>query len=265
MLLIFNLIILVRFVKFEFFSLYQQSSLQTQSLCRRAFGQVTEDCFDMTAVVVFDLDGTLIDSIAGIGAAANRMLAEEGQAPLTLATVLQFVGNGLPKFVERTIHHRGLDPARHADLTQRMLAIYESVASHSTTAYPGVAEALSQLRNMGCVMGVCTNKPEGPARSILRDLDLLQYFDSVIGGDTLSTRKPDPKHLLASFDALPSVGPRIFVGDSEVDAETALRAEVPFLLFSEGYSKTPVADLPHTALYGDSLQLPDLVRQIQKT
>ncbi len=217
----------------------------------------------MTAVVVFDLDGTLVDSLADIAAAVNRMLDEDGQKALDVVTIRQFVGNGLPKLVERVIAHLSLDPARHEELTQKTLAIYEGTASDSTTPYPGVIQALTQLREMGCAMGVCTNKPEGPARKVLSDLNLNGYFDSVIGGDTLPMRKPDPRHLLASFDALPSVGPRIFVGDSEVDAETAHRAEIPFLLFSEGYSKTPVADLPHAALYGDSLLLPDLVRAIR--
>ncbi|WP_037308945.1 phosphoglycolate phosphatase [Ruegeria halocynthiae] len=213
----------------------------------------------MSATIIFDLDGTLVDSLADIASAANRMLRDVGQEPLPQETIKQFVGNGLPKLVERVVRHCALTPERHAELTQRTLDHYNAGASNKTTPYPGVPEALNQLRQMGCILGVCTNKPEIPARHVLEALGLAQHFDAVLGGDTLNTRKPDPAHLNASFQALTSAGPRLFVGDSEVDAETAQRAQVPFLLFTEGYRKSPIADIPHTASYGDSSRLPDLV------
>lgn len=216
----------------------------------------------MVAVVVFDLDGTLVDSIADIANAANRMLQGQEVPPLPHDTIRQFVGNGLPRLVERVMHHCGIDPDRHTELAQITLAHYNAAACDQTTAYPGVPEALDQLRAMGCALGVCTNKPEEPARHVLDALDLSQHFDTVFGGDTLTTRKPDPAHLHASFNALPNAGPRIFVGDSEVDAETAQRAQVPFLLFTEGYRKSPVDQMHHTLSYGDSRDLPGLVQQI---
>ncbi|SDX54011.1 phosphoglycolate phosphatase [Ruegeria halocynthiae] len=216
----------------------------------------------MTAVVVFDLDGTLIDSLADLAAAANRMLSDQRLPALPQETIRGFVGNGLPKLVERVMTHCALDPERHSELTQLTLTHYNAGACDRTTVYPGVVGALDELRKMGCVLGICTNKPEAPARHVLSELNLLTYFDAVLGGDTLETRKPDPAHLHASFDALPSVGPRLFVGDSEVDAETAQRAQVPFLLFERGYRKSPVSALPHTLSYDNSAALPDLVRQI---
>ncbi len=216
----------------------------------------------MVAVVVFDLDGTLVDSIADIANAANRMLTDQGLTPLPQDTIRSFVGNGLPKLVERVIDHCGIDRDRHPELTQLTLRHYNAVACDQTAVYPGVPEALEQLRAMGCTLGVCTNKPEEPARHVLDALNLSQYFDVVFGGDSLNTRKPDPAHLHASFEALPDTGPRIFVGDSEVDAETAHRAQVPFLLFTEGYRKSPIAEMHHTLSYADSAELPDLVNQI---
>lgn len=216
----------------------------------------------MTATIMFDLDGTLVDSLPDIAAAANRMLQDVGVEPLPQDRIKQFVGKGLPNLVERVIHHCGLPMENHGDLTQRTLAHYNAVSSDKTVTYPGVLEALGQLRDMGCVMGICTNKPEGPARHVLDALGLAPHFDTVIGGDSLRTRKPDPAHLEASFAAVTSAGPRIFVGDSEVDAETAQRAQVPFLLFTEGYRKSPISEIPHTASYSDSLKLPALVMQI---
>ncbi len=216
----------------------------------------------MTAVVVFDLDGTLVDSLSDIAAAANRMLDDQRHPALPDDIIRSFVGNGLPKLVERVMTHCGFAPERHAELTQLTLAHYNAGACDQTVVYPGVFEALEDLREMGCVLGVCTNKPEAPARHVLRELKLQPYFDTVFGGDTLDIRKPNPAHLHASFESLPAAGPHIFVGDSEVDAETAQRAEVPFLLFEEGYRKSPVSELPHTLSYRDSANLPSLVRQI---
>ncbi|WP_319545353.1 phosphoglycolate phosphatase [Ruegeria conchae] len=216
----------------------------------------------MTAVVVFDLDGTLVDSLADIAAAANRMLDDQGHPALPNDTIRRFVGNGLPKLVEGVMTHCGIEPDRHAELTQLTLAHYNAGACDQTVVYPGVFEALEELREIGCALGVCTNKPEAPARHVLSELKLQPYFDTVFGGDTLDIRKPDPAHLHASFEALQAAGPHIFVGDSEVDAETAQRAGVPFLLFEQGYRKSPISDLPHTLSYQDSAKLPALVRQI---
>ena len=216
----------------------------------------------MPAKVAFDLDGTLLHTVADLAAAVNRMLADEGIEPLTQPLIQRFVGNGLPKLVERSMDHCGLPQDRHAELTRITLAHYNAAPTQNSSVYPGIPDALAALRDMGCSLGVCTNKPEAPARHILQEFDLLHFFDSVIGGDTLNTRKPDPAHLHACFDALPAAGPSIFVGDSEVDAETSARAKVPFLLYTKGYRKSPVSDLPHLAAYDDCAEIPDLVRQI---
>ena len=217
------------------------------------------------AAVVFDLDGTLIDSLGDIVAAANRTLDDVGLPPLPPEIIGRFVGNGLPKLVERMIRHCNLPMDRHSELTKVMLAHYNAGASKTTVPYAGIPEALDDLKRMGCTLGVCTNKPEVPARHVLDALNLSPFFDAVLGGDTLNTRKPDPSHLFASFDVLSVPGPRLFVGDSEVDAETSDRAGIPFLLFTQGYRKSPVADIPHAVAYDSATELPALVfRMLEK-
>ncbi|WP_058283005.1 phosphoglycolate phosphatase [Ruegeria denitrificans] len=216
----------------------------------------------MTATIMFDLDGTLVDSLPDLAAATNNMLRDTGVRPLSMDQIKQFVGNGLPKLVERVIYHCDLSMGQHADLCQLTLAHYNAASSDRTVVYPGVLQALEHLRDTGCVLGVCTNKPEAPARHVLEAMGLAPYFDAILGGDSLNTRKPDPAHLEASFAAVTPAGPQLFVGDSEVDAETAHRAQVPFLLFTEGYRKSPVADIPHTASYSQSSELPDLVMKV---
>ena len=208
--------------------------------------------------IVFDLDGTLVDSAPDIQAAANRMLAGEGLAPLDLATVTSFIGNGLPKLVERVMGARGIDMARHGELTRVTHDIYSAASTVLTRPYPNLIAALEALAAAGHVMGVCTNKPEAPARDILRDLDMERFFRVVVGGDTLPVKKPDPAPLHRSFEALGATA-RLYVGDSEVDAATAHGAGVDFALFTKGYRKVPVKELPHRAAFDDFEALPGIV------
>jgi phosphoglycolate phosphatase len=213
-------------------------------------------------VLVFDLDGTLIDSAPDIHAALARVLADEGQPPLDLATVRGFIGNGVPKLIDRAMAARRepANPSRRADLIARFLAHYEAASADLTTMYPGVRPALEALANAGHRIGLCTNKPAGPARDILAAFDLLPFFATIIGGDTLRKRKPHPAPLLAAQAALGG-STTLFVGDSEVDVATAAAAGIPLLLFTEGYRKTPIAELPHLRAFSDYADLPDLVRR----
>lgn len=208
--------------------------------------------------VVFDLDGTLIDSAPDLHAATNRMLAEAGAAPLSLETVISFIGNGLPKLVARAMQARGIDMARHEELSRVTLGHYEAASTVLTTVYPGVFEALERLKAGGFALGLCTNKPESAARQVLAELDLAPYFPVVLGGDSLSVKKPDPEPLQACFKALGARG-GVFVGDSEVDAATAEAAGVPFALFTRGYRKRAVDDLAHGFAFSEFADLPGFV------
>lgn len=210
------------------------------------------------AAIVLDLDGTLIDSAPDIHAAAARMLGEFGHAPLPLAQVQGFIGNGAPKLVARVMATVGADAGDHATWFARFLHHYEADPATLTRPYPGVPEALEALSAAGHAMGLCTNKPEAPARAILAQLGIDRHFAAVVGGDTLGVTKPDPRPLAHLLAALPQ-GPRLYVGDSEVDAETARAAGVPFALFTEGYRKSPVSALPHDMAFSHFGDLPALV------
>ena len=215
----------------------------------------------MTAVI-FDLDGTLIDSAPDIHAASNRVLAEAGFAPLTLAQVRSFIGKGVPHLVARLLQASGEAPdgPQHAAMVARFTARYESAVG-LTRPYPGVVAALDALAAGGLELGLCTNKPVAPARAVLRHLGLDHHFKVLIGGDSLPQRKPDPAPLLATLAALGG-GVAVYVGDSEVDAATAAAARLPFALFTEGYRKTPVADLPHAAAFADFATLPGIIADL---
>ena len=209
------------------------------------------------ARIVFDLDGTLVDSAPDIHAIANAVLAEEGLAPITFAQARSFIGNGAPVFVRRLREARGVPDAEQPRLLAAFIARYEGAVT-LTAPYPGVAGALEALAGNGHALGLCTNKPIGPARSVLAHFGLDRHLAAVVGGDSLPVHKPDPALLQAVFAALGD-GACLYVGDSEVDAETAARAGVPFVLFTEGYRKSPVDALPHTAAFSDFSALPDLL------
>jgi len=194
--------------------------------------------------VIFDLDGTLVDSAPDIRASVNKMLAEEGLHELDLPTVISFIGNGLPVLVQRVMAHFQISETEFARLSARVLEIYNASTSEYTVTHEGVREVLDALQTMGVRMGVCTNKPKEPAMHVLEGLDLSKYFDVVVGGDSFETRKPDPLPLLETIGGTP-IQHVLYVGDSEVDAETAQRAGVTFALFTEGYRKSPAEDIPH--------------------
>ncbi|MDO9524995.1 MAG: phosphoglycolate phosphatase [Gemmobacter sp.] len=213
------------------------------------------------ANVIFDLDGTLIDSAPDIHASANQMLADEGLPPLDLATVISFIGNGLPKLVERVMQARDIPLLHHKRLTAVMMDHYNAQNGTLTVLYPGVLQSIRDLAGQGHAIGLCTNKPLVPARDCLAQFGLQDLFSVVIGGDSLPVNKPDPAPLITAHEAMPS-GPAVFVGDSEVDAATAAAARMPFALFTEGYRKSPVADLPHDATFSVFADLPGIVARL---
>lgn len=212
------------------------------------------------ARIVFDLDGTLIDSAPDIHGIANALLAREGRAPISLDQTRDFIGNGASVFVARMRRASNIPDAQHDRLLGDFVASYDDAVT-LTQPYPGVVEALQNLKAEGLRLGICTNKPIRPTYAVLRHLGLDRWFDTVWGGDSLPVHKPDPEPLHAAFDALGD-GVQIYVGDSEVDAETAKRADIPFLLFTEGYRKTAVAEIPHRTRFSDFADLPGIVRTL---
>ncbi len=201
--------------------------------------------------VVFDLDGTLIDSAPDLAGALNALLAEEDIAPVSVTDVRHMVGEGAVKLIERGLATVGreLGEDQVEPLRLRFLAHYEQMLTATTQPYPGVVDALELLATRGCPLAVCTNKPEGLSHEILAELDLARFFGAVIGGDTLPTRKPDPAPLAA---AVGGAGGRltraVMVGDSSTDVCTARAAGVPIVLVSFGYTRIPPGDLGADAL-----------------
>ena len=215
--------------------------------------------------VVFDLDGTLVDSAPDLHAAAVAMMQALGLPPPSLAETVSDVGNGIPALVARSLDRVAApeDKGLRAEALQRFAASYEKAPAVLTRPYPGVSEALDALRATGIALGVCTNKPEAMARQVLEKLGLAGFFAELVGGDSLPQRKPDPAPLRRAFARLDAGGGSVlYVGDSEVDSATARAADVPFALFTEGYRKSPVSAIAHDHAFDAFEALPALVARL---
>ena len=214
------------------------------------------------ASIIFDLDGTLIDSAKDILWVANTALSKIGVDPINYEETISFIGEGAPLFVKKMIAARSVETEQQDFLLEQFLKFYEKAVQFSKP-YDNVVTVLEMLK-ANHDLGICTNKPLKPALKILKHLQLDHFFKCVTGGDNPIARKPDPRPLLKTSKSVGD-GLCIYVGDSEVDAETAKRAEVPFLLFSEGYRKTSVGRIPHTFEFSCYKELPELIEKILET
>lgn len=214
--------------------------------------------------IVLDLDGTLIDSVESLTAASNALLAELGRPPLTAETVRGFVGHGVDLLVERVLRATGGIPAGGPAPEQaRFRTIYDADPLTGVTVYPGAREALSALAAAGHGLAVCTQKPAAPARHLLEALGLMPPVTGLTAGDSLPVLKPDPMLVTHAADQI-GTGPVIFIGDSEVDAETARNAGVPFLLHPGGYRHGPLDAIPRAGTFSDWAEVPALVTEVAR-
>jgi len=214
--------------------------------------------------IVFDLDGTLVESAPAICDIANTLMAELGLPKLDIAETRSYVGNGAGRFVERALVARNAHNASTFDAHfSRFSAFYDEAPPEANEPMPGSTEALHALAAAGHRLAICTNKPMVPTQLVLQAMGWNELFEVVVAGDTLSERKPHPAPLLKAAADLHQAA-AIFVGDSEVDAATAEAADIPFFLYSQGYRKSPLSEMKHTAAFDNFSELPDLIRSHRK-
>ncbi|MCC7283399.1 MAG: HAD-IA family hydrolase [Acetobacteraceae bacterium] len=207
--------------------------------------------------IVFDLDGTLIDSASDLAAALNRTLGVLGLLPLPVAEVAAMVGDGARVLLARAFaaHGRAPTPDQLDEATAAYLRDYQANLAVATVLYPGVAETLAAMRRAGSRMAVCTNKPEAAARAILRQLGVADAFVAVGGGDSFPVRKPDPAHLSATMQAA-GMTRAVMVGDHANDVLAARGCGIPSIWAAWGYG---AADPGADAVAREFAALPALV------
>ncbi|MBP1807549.1 HAD-IA family hydrolase [Rubellimicrobium aerolatum] len=208
--------------------------------------------------VIFDLDGTLVDSAPDLADTLDEVLADRGLAPIGLDGTRALIGHGIPALVRSALVLRQ-GPVTEDDLARasdRFLSIYSGRLAAKTRPYPGAPEVLDALAGAGWRLTVCTNKREAAASEVLRELGLLRFFAQVAGPDTFEAAKPDPAHLLG---LLPCPQPAVVVGDSEIDVAAARAAGLPVVAVAWGYARRPVGDLGADAIAFRFEQVPGLV------
>ncbi len=195
----------------------------------------------MIRTLLLDLDGTLVDTVPDLTAVLNRLMRSRDLAQFTRPETARMVGDGVAKLVERAFAARGRrpDPEAVADFS----ADYGVHAAVESRPYPGVVTGLRALLHDGWRLGVCTNKPEAAARSLLAALGLDSCFGAIGGGDSFPVRKPDPRHLLATLEAAGGCHERaVMGGDHANDVAAASGAGIPCIFAAWGYGLPQMAD-----------------------
>jgi phosphoglycolate phosphatase len=195
-------------------------------------------------LLIFDLDGTLIDSRLDLAQAVNAMLTHMGKARLNNERVYKYVGNGAPVLVRRAMGDQSTETEVAAAL-EFFLAYYREHDLDQTTLYPGVKESLDRLAAAGKRMAVLTNKPTKMSRHIVEGLGVSGHFFRVYGGDSLKTKKPDPLGIATLMQEAGAVRDRtLMVGDSSVDVLTARNAGVPVCCVTYGFQPESLDEAP---------------------
>lgn len=197
-------------------------------------------------LVIFDLDGTMIETGPDLVDSLNHAIARIGLAPFGDYDLAHLVGQGTRVMIDRALELRGA-PAGEAEIDELLaafLAFYKANIPGRSTPYPGFIEALDRLENAGMQLAVCTNKQETLARQLLDALGLSRRFTAVTGGDTFPMRKPDARHILGTIErAGGKAASSVMIGDSINDIAAARNAGIPSLAVSFGYSDVPAAKL----------------------
>jgi phosphoglycolate phosphatase len=217
------------------------------------------------AVIVFDLDGTLVDTAPDLMNTLNTVLGEEGLPPLPYEMAPLLVGRGARVMLERGFAADGkpLDEPDASRLFDRFIEHYLEHVADLSRPFPGVIEAMDRLEAEGAILAICTNKRTDLSLAVLDALNLTKRFKVVVGPDMAPRPKPDASHLLTTIDLAGGDAKRaVMIGDSINDALAARNAEVPLVMVSFGYTDTPARDMDPDALIDRFDELYDAVARL---
>ena len=218
-------------------------------------------------VLLFDLDGTLVDTAPDIRRALNAVLAQEGRFAIESESLRQMVGFGARSLIQQAMAATGepVKPERLPGLVDQFVAEYRAHIADESRPYRSVKETLRTLAADGARMAVLTNKPRELALALLNALDLAKHFGVIHGAGGLSYSKPDPRVVEHVLEALGNAGDRaIMIGDSVTDVATARAANIPVILVSYGYTPEPARTLGGDAVVDDFAEIPAAARKLAR-
>ncbi|GAB6854263.1 HAD family hydrolase [Asaia astilbis] len=209
---------------------------------------------------VFDLDGTLIDSLPDLAESAIELARSYDLSPPDEHAIRSMIGDGARRLVDRVLAHGGNEASIDRDeATRRFLELYEPRATLKTTLFPETKETLALLRSRGIACVICTNKPAKAAQAIVEKLGLSALIDAIGGGDSFALRKPDPDHIRKTLGMVSAeTDTAIMIGDHRNDISAARAVPMPSLFASWGYGDRAMADHA-TAIAGNMAEVPRLI------
>lgn len=218
-----------------------------------------------TSTIVFDLDGTLIDTAPDLIDTLNLVFAREGLPPVPYDTARNLIGGGARVMIARGIEAEGraLEPAKLEQMFTDFIAHYSEHVADRSQPFPGLVDALDALAAHGCRLAVCTNKLERLSLMLLKELQLADRFQAICGQDTFGIQKPDPEILRRTVAAAGgSLQRAIMIGDSDTDIRTARAAGIPVIAVDFGYSERPVSEFAPDQVISHFAQLPASIAAI---
>ncbi len=226
--------------------------------------KLKENDFTWLQAVIFDLDGTLVDSAPDLTAALNLVLEMEGLPPLGVDTVRYMIGAGVPKLIERGFKEHGVKLDSNnldAELLDAFLSYYDAHAADLSKVYPGTYDLIEMLCDRSVRIGLCTNKPTKAAKEILSSFQIEDCFDAVVGGTSGYPKKPDPAGVHACLEELGvTARETLYIGDSATDVKTARNAGLPVVVMSYGYERIPARELGADMVVDDFRELQEILR-----
>ena len=212
--------------------------------------------------VLFDLDGTLVDTAPDLMGAHNHVMKKFGYPQKSLEDIKHIAGRGAWIMMQRTFRDEIKDEKLKKEMVKEFIDYYAKNINKGSKPIKGVVKFLDWARSKQILMGVCTNKQERLAVDLLKKINLSQYFEYIAGCDTFDFNKPDPRHLTNVIDIIGGdINKSIMIGDSEVDSQSAYNAKIPFILVEEGYTEKNINEIPHKTLIKDFLNFEKIVEK----
>ena len=202
--------------------------------------------------ILFDLDGTLVDTAPDLMGAHNHVMKKFGYPQKSLDDIKHIAGRGAWIMMQRTFRDEIKDEKLKKEMVKEFINYYAKNIDKASKPIKGVVKFLDWAKSKQILMGVCTNKQERLAVDLLKKINLSKYFEYIAGCDTFDFNKPDPRHLTNVIDIVGGdINKSIMIGDSEVDSQSAYNAKIPFVLVEEGYTEKNINEIPHKTLIKD--------------
>ena len=202
--------------------------------------------------ILFDLDGTLVDTAPDLMGAHNHVMKKFGYPQKSLDDIKHIAGRGAWIMMQRTFRDEIKDENLKKEMVKEFINYYAKNIDRGSKPIKGVVKFLNWAKSKQILMAVCTNKQERLAVDLLKKINLSQYFEYIAGCDTFDFNKPDPRHLTNVIDIIGGdINKSIMIGDSEVDSQSAYNAKIPFILVEEGYTEKNINEIPHKTLIKD--------------